>query len=230
MDLAASLASYLEIGIAEPGFARELTTSLGVSITATALTIAISFAAAFSLARSRFRGIRLTMQGLLVLASLPVMAYVIPLNDLFLLLRLHDTLAGVALASTAVNTPLAMYVLYGYLKRGPVETEESARLDGASITQILWRVTLPIAAPGVAATAIVVFVLNWNLFLIPLVLTAGHVRTIPVAMSDFFTFERELEWPTAAALITSLLPLVVLVIAAHRAIERFSLGVEQEIL
>jgi len=67
-------------------------------------------------------------------------------------------------------------------------------------------------------------VLNWNLFLVPLVLTLSHIKTIPVAMSDFFTFERELEWPTAAAaLIGSLLPLVVFVTLSHRALEQFSL-------
>jgi hypothetical protein len=56
--------------------------------------------------------------------------------------------------------------------------------------------------------------MNSNLFLAPLVLTASHIKTIPVAMSDFFTFERELEWPTAAA---------ALVAAAHRWLDRFSL-------
>jgi len=64
---------------------------------------------------------------------------------------------------------------------------------------------------------------------VPLVLPENHVRTIPVAMSDFFTFERDLQWPVAAAvLITSLLPLVALVAAAHRAMERFSLGTVPE--
>jgi ABC-type glycerol-3-phosphate transport system permease component len=69
-----------------------------------------------------------------------------------------------------------------------------------------------------------VFVLNWNSLLVPLVLTAGHVRTITVAMSDFFTFERELEWPTAAAAIVfSLAPCVILVATLSRLLERFSL-------
>jgi ABC-type glycerol-3-phosphate transport system permease component len=68
------------------------------------------------------------------------------------------------------------------------------------------------------------FVLDWNLLLVPLVLTSGEIKTIPVAMMDFFTFERELDWPTAAAaLLVSLVPLAILAGVFHRVLERFSL-------
>ena len=103
--------------------------------------------------------------------------------------------------------------------------EEAARLEGASPWRIILKVILPMNAPGVVATAIIVFVLNWNSFLAPMVLTTHHVRTIPITMSDFFTFDRELEWPTAAAALTvSMLPLVALVSASSRVLQRFFLG------
>jgi ABC-type glycerol-3-phosphate transport system permease component len=71
---------------------------------------------------------------------------------------------------------------------------------------------------------IVLFVLDWNQLLIPLVLTGINVRTLPVVLTDFFTLERELDWPTAAAALTiSLVPLLVLVGLLHRLFERFSL-------
>jgi ABC-type glycerol-3-phosphate transport system permease component len=101
--------------------------------------------------------------------------------------------------------------------------EEAARLDGASPWRTIAGVILPMNAPGVVATAIVIFVLNWNSFLTPMVLTTHHVRTIPIAMSDLFTFDRELDWPTAAAALTvSLLPLAALVAASNRVLQRFS--------
>ena len=220
-----TVANYTEeIGVAEPTFAQELATSTGLSLTATLLTITVSFLAAYSLVRSRFRGKRLLVQSLLILASLPVMAYIVPLSDTMRRLRLEDTFAGVMLVQTAVNAPLAVYILYGYLTRVSPDLEEAARLDGATLSQTLWGVVLPTTVSGLAATAIIVFVLNWNLFLVPLVLTTSRIKTIPVAMSDFFTFERELEWPTAAAaLVVSLLPLVTLVALAHRLLEQFSL-------
>jgi multiple sugar transport system permease protein len=149
---------------------------------------------------------------------------VIPLSESLRRARLEDTFVGIWLAQAAVYAPLAVYVLHGYLAQIATELEEAARLEGASPWQILRWVVWPLALPGVAATALILFVLNWNQFLVPLVLTTSRVKTIPVAMSDFFTFERELQWPTAAAaLVVSLVPLAVLVTVAHRVLERFSL-------
>jgi ABC-type glycerol-3-phosphate transport system permease component len=78
---------------------------------------------------------------------------------------------------------------------------------------------------GLIATAVIVFVLSWNQYFLPLVLTNIHIKTIPVMMRDFFTLEREFEWPVAAAvLILSLLPVSGVAIIAHRALQRFSLN------
>ena len=68
------------------------------------------------------------------------------------------------------------------------------------------------------------FVLDWNMLLVPLVLTSGEIKTIPLGLSDFFTFERELDWPTAAAaLIVSLAPVALLAGLFHRVLSRFAL-------
>jgi multiple sugar transport system permease protein len=139
--------------------------------------------------------------------------------------RLLDTFAGVVLAEAAVTAPLAVFVLHGALANLSPEWEEAAVIDGAGLLRVLGQVVFPIVAPSVAATAIVLFVIDWNMLLIPLVLTSGQVKTVPVAMSDFFTFERELDWPTAAAaLILSLAPLALIVGVFHRLLESFRLG------
>ncbi len=219
------LDEYAEIGVAEKGFWAELATSASTSTVSTVVTITVAFLASFALVHSRLRRKHRFAQGFLVLASLPVMAYVMPLNATTKAFSLYDTFAGVSLAQAAIFAPLAMYVLFGYLVQVSFEFEEAARLEGASPFQTLLRVILPINAPGIAATAIIIFVLNWNSFLAPMVLSTNHVRTIPMAMSDFFIVDRELEWPTAAAaLIASLLPLVVVVAVTHRVLERFFLG------
>ena len=130
------------------------------------------------------------------------------------------------LSEAAVTAPLAVFVLHGALAQLPTEWEEAAVLDGAGLAAIVGRVVLPLAAPSLAATAIVLFVIDWNMLIVPLVLTSGDIKTIPVALSDFFTFERELEWPTAAAaLIVSLAPVAVLVTVFHGVLDRFSLDV-----
>jgi raffinose/stachyose/melibiose transport system permease protein len=165
------------------------------------------------------------VQSFLVLVSLPIMAFILPLAATMSLFGLADSLGGLVLAQTALYAPLAAYVLVGYLAREQGQLEDAARIDGAGPLRILWSVVLPLAAPGIAATAVVLFVLNWNVVLVPLVLTLKHIRTLMVAMIDFFTFERELEWPTAAAaLVVTLAPLLVFVGLAHRALEQFTLA------
>jgi len=221
-----TLGHFAEIGVAEPAFWQELATSTASALCAAALTVGVSFLGAYGLVRSHLRGGRILTQGFLVLASLPVMAYVIPLSDVTRRVHLIDTFAGVVLAEAAVTAPLAVFVLHGALAQLSPEWEEAAVLDGAGLFRILGRVVLPLVAPIVAATALVLFVIDWNLLLVPLVLTSGEGRTIPVGMSDCFTFERELDWPTAAAaLMVSLAPLVVLVAAFQRLLERFRLDV-----
>ena len=221
--------NYLEIGVAEPGFLGELEMSLFISVTATLLTTGVALLAAYSLARTPGKRILTEVQAFLILASLPVMAYIIPLSDLMHRLHLYDSFFGLALANTAIYAPLGVYILFGYLRQIPTDLEEAARLDGASLWQTIVRVVTPAAVPGITSNAIILIVLNWNLLLVPLVLTENHVRTIPVAMSDFFTFERDLQWPVAAAvLITSLLPLLILVFAAYRTVNRFSLKPSEE--
>jgi ABC-type glycerol-3-phosphate transport system permease component len=216
---------FAEIGVAEPAFLQELATSIASAACAAALTVGVSFLGAYGLARSYFSAGRMLTQGFLVLASLPVMAYVIPLSDVMRRVHLVDTFAGVVLAEAAVTAPLAVFVLHGALAQLSPEWEEAAVLDGAGLFRVLGRVVLPLVAPSVAATAIVLFVIDWNMLLVPLVLTSGQVKTVPVGMMDFFTFERELDWPTAAAaLIVSLAPLALLVAVFHRLLESFRLA------
>jgi ABC-type glycerol-3-phosphate transport system permease component len=226
--VAPSFDHLAEVSVVEPAFWQELITSVGVSVGAALLATAMSFLAAYGLARSVRPALRRLSPGLLVLASLPVMAYVLPLSDLLRRIGLLDTLLGITFAEAAATAPLAVYVFAAHLVAMSPEREEAARLDGASLSQLLRSVVLPAAAPIVAATAIILFVLDWNILLIPLVLTGIDVRTLPVILTDFFTLEREVDWPTAAAALTiSLAPLLVLVGLLHPFLERFSLGGEQ---
>jgi ABC-type glycerol-3-phosphate transport system permease component len=221
---APTLDNYAEVGIAEPQFWQELATSTFVAIAGTIVTVGVGLLAAYALARSRFRAQRTVVQSFLVLASLPVMAYALPLGEVIRRLGLADTYQGLILSVSAVTAPLAVYVLYGQLSQLSTEWEEAAHLDGAGLARVLWTVVLPMTGPAVAATAIVVFVLDWNLLLVPLVVASVDVKTIPVAMIDFFTFERELAWPTAAAgLIISLVPLTILVAVGYRLLDQFTL-------
>ncbi len=220
--------NYLGI-VNDPNMLRELATSVGIAVATTLLAVFVSFLAAYSIARAAFRGKNVLLQCLLILSSLPVVSYVIPLRAMMLFSHLYDTFPGIMLSESALYAPLAVYVLHGYLAHLPRDIEDAARLDAANLGQILRQVVAPAIAPGLAAVAILIFTLSWNQLLLPMVITGRHIQTIPVMLSDFFTYERELEWETAAAaLVVSLIPLLVCVAAAHRALEHFSLNVGQD--
>jgi multiple sugar transport system permease protein len=225
-----SLENYVDIGVTTPAFAEALAQSVTISTAATGLTIAIALLGAYSLARSYFRGARVVAQSFLILASIPVMAFAIPLALVVRALHLYDSFIGVVLAASAFLAPLAVYILYGCVRHVSIELEDAARLDGANMWRIIRHVILPATSSGVAATAIIVFILNWNMLLIPLLLGESRIKTIPTIMIDFFYMEREIDWQSAAAvLIISLLPLLVLIGVAHRLLERFSLTTAQSL-
>jgi len=224
-----SLQHFADVGAAEPAFWEELATSTVSAAAAALVTIAVSYPAAYALARSGGRGDRGLTPFFVVLASLPAMAYVIPLSDLMRRVHLADTLAGIVLSEAAVTAPLAVYVLHSSIRQLSPEWEEAAILDGAGVWRTLVQIALPLVAPSMVATGIVVFVIDWNLLLVPLVLTSGEIKTVPVAMSDFFTFERELDWPSAAAaLVISLAPVALLVALFHRVLQRFNVESSDE--
>lgn len=218
-----TLDNYVEVGVSDPSFLPSVLTSLAISTCTTLLTVAVTFLAVYALTHSRFRGHDLLIQSFLILASLPVISYALPLQNTLRIIHLYDTFIGLVLSETALFAPLAAYVLYGYLSQLSPDIEDAARLDGAGVFQTLRWMILPVTAPGVAATAIIIFVLAWNQLLLPLLL-AARVKTIPTHMIDYFAFERELTGPVAsAALVVSLLPIGMIVALAHRLLEQFHL-------
>jgi ABC-type maltose transport system permease subunit len=111
------------------------------------------------------------------------------------------------------------------LSQVTLDLEAEARLNGGGVTEILRHVVVPGIASGLAAVCVIVYVLSWNQYMIPLVLSGTQIRVIPVMLRDFFALEREFEWPAAAAVIMiSLMPAGVVVAAFHRLLDRFEIN------
>jgi multiple sugar transport system permease protein len=217
-----SLDSYFEIQGEQTFFWQELLTTILLSGLTTLLVIFVSFLTAYVLARTRWRFRGVIVQSCLILGSLPAISIAFPLSDILRYLHLYDTFPGVVLAETALFAPLAVYILHGYIGQLSTHLEESAYLEGAGLLTVLKDIVLPFISSGVIATGVIVFVLSWNQFFLPLLLTSIRVRVIPVMMRDFFALEREFEWTIAAAvLIVSLLPVSVAAAVAHQFLERF---------
>jgi multiple sugar transport system permease protein len=220
-----TLAHFGEVGTFDPAFTGGFLYTLFVTGLGTFMTLVCALPAAYRLAQLHNRWVSgLIMPCLLVLAVIPVIGYGLPLSDLSHRVGLYGNIIGLGLAYAGEQLPLALYVLHGYLVQLPPSLEEAARLEGAGWGAVLWRVVLPLVSGGVAATGVLVFVLNWNLFLLPSLLTEHSPQVLPMVMRDFFAFERELEWPTAAAaLLASLAPAFILVLVGQHTLDKFTL-------
>ena len=134
-------------------------------------------------------------------------------------LRLITTYPGLVLPYLTFAMPLAVWLLVGFFRQLPAELEEAAMVDGATRLQTLRQVVLPIAAPGLAATAILTFLYSWNEFLFALSFTLGPERqTVPVAIA-LFRGRYQVPWgQILAGSIVATLPVAVVVLAFQRRI------------
>jgi multiple sugar transport system permease protein len=196
-------------------FPAALGNSIGIALIATALSVLIAVLAAFAVVRLRFRGRRALLGAALAIAMFPAIAIVGPLFELWRNLGLYDTWAGLVVPYMTFSLPLAIWVLAAFFRSLPWELEQAARMDGASRWQTLRLVILPLAAPGVVAAFVLVFIFAWNDFLFAAALTStNQARTVPAAIA-FFTGSSRFELPTgsiAAASMIVTLPVVALVL------------------
>ncbi len=139
---------------------------------------------------------------------MPPIAVAIPIYLMFRTLGLSDTALGMILLYTAVNISLAVWLLKGFIDEIPREYEEAAVVDGYSRLQAFWKVVLPQARTGIAATAIFCLIFAWNEYAFVLLLTSGEAQTAPPYI-PLIIGEGGLDWPAVAAGTTLfLLPIV----------------------
>ena len=116
---------------------------------------------------------------------IPPITMVGPWYVMFRSLGLDNTYTGLVLAHLALNLPIGIWLMSVFVREIPLELEEAARIDGCTTPQMLWRIVVPLVAPGLAATAVICFVFSWNEFAVALNLTAKQTATVPVAIARF---------------------------------------------
>jgi len=179
-------------------FKLEAWKSTLTSIKVAGLTILFSFAlglpAAYALSRYIFPGRNLLKLLVLGTRMFPLMVLAIPLLIIFMKIRVSDTIYGVALAHTAMALPLIILVSSSILSSISVEYEEAAMIFGLSRPHAFFRITLPLAAPGLAASAIFAFIISWNEVFVAAILTLtnrtlpAHILQAAMASPDYFKF------------------------------------------
>jgi multiple sugar transport system permease protein len=160
-----------------------LVNTMVVSIAATFLSIAASVLAAYAITRLRFRGAQ-TVGLLIFLAYLvPPSILFIPLATMVFELGLYDSIWALILSYPTFLIPFCTWLLMGYFKSIPYELEECALIDGASRVQILAKITLPLAIPGLISAFIFAFTLSWNEFIYALTfISSTENKTVPVGV------------------------------------------------
>lgn len=175
-----------------------------ITLGVTLLTLPLALLAAYGLNQFRFRGRMAFIFFVLLTQLLPASALIVPLFLIFRSYGLLDTLFGLVVAYTSFSLPLAIWVLWGYLQSISFEFEEAALIDGCTRLGAFMRVTLPIAVPGVAATALFIFLESWNEYLLALVLTSSSSKwVISLGLFSFIgEYAVQIEQMLAASVIT----------------------------
>jgi ABC-type glycerol-3-phosphate transport system permease component len=182
-----------------------------VALATMIITLGLAIPAAYAFSRYRFRGRRLLLLTILASQMFPGVLLVIPLFQVMKTLQLMDTLGALVLANVTFALPLAIWLMAGFFDQIPRELDEAAFIDGAGLATSLWRVILPVSAPGIAATAIFVFISSWDEFIFALTFINNDAnRTLPVALNLFIT-SYEIKWNDLAAMaLLVTIPVVVL--------------------
>jgi ABC-type glycerol-3-phosphate transport system permease component len=193
--------------------------SIIVAGATTVLSVTLGTACAYALARLHFRGKSLVLAFVLAVSMFPQISIVAPLYLLLREVRLIDTYPGLVLPYLTFAMPLTIWMLVGFFRQLPVELEEAAFMDGAGRWRTIRDVILPLAAPGVATTAILTFLYCWNEFLFALSFALGPERyTVPVAIA-LFRGQYQVPWgEILAAAVVATAPVAALVLVAQRRI------------
>jgi multiple sugar transport system permease protein len=167
----------------ETAYPDWLWNTIVVSVVSTFVSIFCSVLAAYAIERLRFRGSRYVGMSIFLAYLVPPSILFIPLAAMVYKLDLFDTRLALILTYPTFLIPFCTWLLMGYFKSIPIELEECALIDGASRLQILVRIILPLAVPGLISAGIFAFTLSWNEFIYALTfISSSEVKTVPVGV------------------------------------------------
>jgi polyol transport system permease protein len=212
-------------GVMDRGFLPYLVNSTFVTVVVTLVVLVLAIPAAYALSLAPVKGTSNSLGFFLSTKMLPVVAAIIPLYVISQNLKLLDNVWALVILYTSMNLPLAIWMMRSFFLEVPTEMIEAARVDGASLPTLLYKIILPVVAPGIAATALICVIFSWTEFFYAVNLTAARAGTVPVFLVGFITSEG-LYWAqlSAAALLASLPVMIVGWIAQNHLVRGLSMG------
>jgi len=195
--------------------------SLFVAVVSTLLCLGIGSPAAYALARLRIPGERIVLTCVMGVTLFPYILLFLGLLRLVQFSGLANNYLALIIPYTAINMPLTILVMRSFFQQLPRDLEDSAKVDGYNVIQMLWQIILPMTLPALVTTGILAFIFAWNEFIFALTfITRESMKTIPVAAAQLGgTSLFEVPYgPLAAATVVGTLPLVLLVLFFQRKI------------
>jgi multiple sugar transport system permease protein len=188
-----TLKNYLDIFL--PGSsASEVSRTIGITLlnslkvasAVTVICLIVGGLAAYALVRINFRYSQGIMVGILGTRMIPEVSLIIPLFILASRFRLIDTPAVLILTYLTFSLPFAIWLMAAFFQTIPIELEDAARIDGCTRLETLFRIVMPISAPGLVSTGLFIFLLAWDEFFYALIFTSTMAsKTAPVAIAEF---------------------------------------------
>jgi multiple sugar transport system permease protein len=152
---------------------------------------------------------------------LPPVVVVVPVYIMFQALGLVDTQLALILVYVVANLPIVVWLMYDFFKGLPIELEESAQLDGATRLKIFWDIVLPLTRPGLAATALLTLILNWNEYIFAVFLSISKAQTMPIMVAAMNAGDRGvLWWNMCVVILVMILPVIIMAIFLQRFIAK----------
>ena len=209
-----SLVNFIKV-FAENDFLSYTLNSVIVSFSATGLALLLGVPAGYGIAKTKA-----TKAAVLILIArvTPGLSYLIPLFLIFQWLGMLGGYAPQIITHLVLTVPIVVWVMIGTFEALPVELEEAALVDGATIWQAFRHVAVPLAKPGIVVGMILSFIFSWNNFIFGVVLAGRATRTLPVAVYNMLTFE-QISWgPLAAAALVVTAPVLLLTLLMQKEI------------
>jgi len=192
---------------------RGLLNSVLVSVPATLIAVFLGSWSGFFLSRMRFKHSQTIFFTATIATFLPYQVVLFPLMYLLMLLDVTNTKQGLILCYLILNTPMAMLITATFFQTFPAELEEAAALDGCGPVTFYWRILLPVGRLALISTAILIFTLIWNEFLIAMAMTQGPYAQMatPVLAGLKGNYAQVWHIQMAAAMLTSIPPLLIFI-------------------
>ena len=198
------------------GMLTNLKNSVIVMLASVSISLAFGLPSAFAFSRFPIKQDKVLLDYLLGTRFTPTVVLALPLYIMMSKVNLLDSYVGIIIAHVAFNLPFVVWMMKGFFEVVPKEIDEAARIEGLSWFQVFLQIDIPIVKSGLAATAVFCAINSWNEFLMALILTGRHTKTMPVAVPGLLTPQGTL-WGQIAAVGTVItIPVLIFAILVQK--------------